>query len=342
MPRPSPPTPCDRILELDLAARIAPVAELVLEPLQAQRIARAVRRETRQQEAGRARISLCEHQECIAHRRGEEPLVADEFVQAIADRGGARGVAAHVGTALLLGHAHADRVAGLLPRRHDAAVVMRCDDPRQPCDREVRRMPQRGHAGIGHRQRTTRALVGLVVKVHQRRACDMRAGAVGMTPCESADAVFRRDAHQRVVRGMELDLVDPFAVAIVRPQLRLVRIREPRELLQFAAGKGSISRDFSARPASAFAFQRFAQRPVGTMRVVGHHRRRLVFDDVCCELRGFAHEPRPMVARRHHPVRVAPLPSIRCRVEDRIFRGACRVRFIARCALQIFTTQPIP
>src|SRR3546814_16110014 len=54
--------------ELDLARRVAPVAELVLETLDATGITRAVRSNRRHQNAGNARLDLSEYQQGIQAR----------------------------------------------------------------------------------------------------------------------------------------------------------------------------------------------------------------------------------------------------------------------------------
>jgi hypothetical protein len=104
--------------------------ELVLEALHADRVAAAVRQEARHEEAAEARaafgIELGQHQVGVALRRREEPFVTHDHKCALAflaeagpglgriERRGARRVGAHVGAALLFGHAHADQGAALL------------------------------------------------------------------------------------------------------------------------------------------------------------------------------------------------------------------------------------
>src|SRR3546814_15529949 len=68
--------------ELDLARRVAPVAELVLETLDANGITRAVRSHLRHQKAGQAGLDIGEYQPGIAHRRREKPFMADELIAA--------------------------------------------------------------------------------------------------------------------------------------------------------------------------------------------------------------------------------------------------------------------
>ena len=54
-------------VELDLAGGVGAVAELVLEPLQAEAVALAVRRPAREEEAGDAAVGLGEDEEGVAH-----------------------------------------------------------------------------------------------------------------------------------------------------------------------------------------------------------------------------------------------------------------------------------
>ena len=67
--------------EFDFARRIGAVAELVLEPLQAERIDRAVGPEARHEETRQPARRLRQHQEGVAHRRGQKPFVADDGVE---------------------------------------------------------------------------------------------------------------------------------------------------------------------------------------------------------------------------------------------------------------------
>ena len=113
-----------RPVELDLAGRVGPVARLVLEPLDADRVASAVRAPTGNGEARQSGGSLSEHQEQIAHRRRAEPLVAGEDVSVIC-RGRPGGVGAHVAAALLLRHRHPGERAVLAGCRLVPPVVHR-------------------------------------------------------------------------------------------------------------------------------------------------------------------------------------------------------------------------
>ena len=116
------------VVKLDLGARIRLVAALVLESLDLEPVAAAVRQPAGGEETGKAFIGLCEREEEVAHRDREEPLVAGEEVgRAGAATGGGRPRrgyrGAKIGASLLLRHRHADRDAGLLLGVQRASVV---------------------------------------------------------------------------------------------------------------------------------------------------------------------------------------------------------------------------
>ena len=98
-------------VQLDLRGGVGVVAELVLQALDVEGVARAVGEDPRQQEAGQAVVGLGQHQEHVRHRRRAEPLVADQLVlrpgAAAVQRPCDGRVGAHVRAALLLGHRHA-------------------------------------------------------------------------------------------------------------------------------------------------------------------------------------------------------------------------------------------
>ena len=99
----------ERIVEFDFGRGVGTVADLVLQPLELQAVRRAIFQQARDEEAAHAFLRLRQHDEGVAHRRRHEPFVAGEAVDAFADLFGSRLVGAHVGAALLLRHAHADR-----------------------------------------------------------------------------------------------------------------------------------------------------------------------------------------------------------------------------------------
>jgi hypothetical protein len=124
----------------------------------------------------------------VALRRREKPLMADDAKHANTTRAeqrprllrphrlGARGVGAHVGAALLLGHAHADDGAALLLERQRARIVFHRQDLGQPFGGDPWRLAQRRHAGVGHRQRT-HAIFHLAEHQIARRPRHLGAGA---------------------------------------------------------------------------------------------------------------------------------------------------------------------
>jgi hypothetical protein len=72
--------PGRRAVELDFGAGVGLVAQLVLQALDADRVAAAVGQHARQEQAAQAGRGLRQHQEGVAHRRREEPLVAGDAV----------------------------------------------------------------------------------------------------------------------------------------------------------------------------------------------------------------------------------------------------------------------
>src|SRR3954468_11663796 len=72
--------PRPRPAELHLRRGVGPVAELVLQSLKVNAVALAVRGEPRHEEARQPAGSLRKHQERVAHRRGEEPLVTGDLI----------------------------------------------------------------------------------------------------------------------------------------------------------------------------------------------------------------------------------------------------------------------
>ncbi len=97
---------------------------------------RAVRQHARHEEAAQAAGRLRQHQERVAHRRREEPLVAGDAEAlapvVLAVGHGLAGVGAHVRAALLLGHAHAHGQAGLVAPGLQGRVVGAAGQARAP------------------------------------------------------------------------------------------------------------------------------------------------------------------------------------------------------------------
>src|ERR1700687_4087415 len=95
---------CPSVLQLDLRGCIRPVAELVLETLDVECVARAVRQDARQQTAREPARRLRKDEKCVTHRRGAKPLLAREQVLAVDTSWyRTRCVAADVGAALPFG-----------------------------------------------------------------------------------------------------------------------------------------------------------------------------------------------------------------------------------------------
>src|SRR5207248_11138823 len=114
------------------------IAELVLQTLDTETVSRAVGAPAWQEETGEAALGLREHQERVRHRRRAEPLVPRDLVLAAgADRACTRGIGAHVGAALLLGHRHAADRTLLVDRGNHPRVVNVRREARLPLGRDV-------------------------------------------------------------------------------------------------------------------------------------------------------------------------------------------------------------
>ena len=157
--------PAMRVLEFDLRGSIRLVADLVLEPLDAHRVAGPVGQPARHEETGQSAGRLRENQVRIDLRTGEEPFVPGDYVLAV--RTGRRrdcGVGADIGSALLFRHAHAHERAVLLAHIDVAAVIGTGEGHRQDRGGDAGLTPERRNAAIGHGRRALAA--GLDLSVH--------------------------------------------------------------------------------------------------------------------------------------------------------------------------------
>src|SRR5262249_12444425 len=98
-----------------------------------------------------------------------------------------------------------------------------------------------------------------------------------LAPWQAMDLALDRALEEPVPRGVELDLVDPVAVAVVGPEHRLVFLGAPAVLacLGAAGGGPRFARPVDA-PAAALALERLPQRDVDLEQVDRLQRRRLV------------------------------------------------------------------
>ena len=220
-------------------------------------------------------------------------------------------VGADVGAALLLGHAHAAQRAALLAHRPEAGVVRRGGQQRRPLLGQRVVDAERRDRGVGHRDRA--AVAGLGVRPGQEpgRAAQVRVGiAVGLPlPRRRGQPVADRALHQPVPGRVELDLVDPVAVAVVRRQLGVVLVGEPALLAGLGgAGLGAQRQQPLEHLGRAVAHDGLAQREVGGDDVVADQRRHLVGGRPHGCAIGSPHGPtvEPMVAEPVPPSGRAP------------------------------------
>ena len=265
--------PRDRLVVLDLGRRVRPVAELVLEPLQVHAVPAAVRQHPGEQEAGQPAGSLREYQEHVAHGGRREPLVPGQQVAAVTRRDRPGGVGPDVGAALLLGHRHARQQAPLGPGRTQAEVVFPGDQQRFVLSGQLRCVPERGHDGVGHRDRAAVPGVGAAPDVEARGPRHVRAGAL-IPPRRGVQAVPDRDGHQLMPGRVELHLVDAMAKAVVGPQHRRLLVRLTAPLLRLGrAGQAAELAEAVLGPARALAAQRVEHRGIRGDVVPGQRRR---------------------------------------------------------------------
>lgn len=201
-----------------------------------------------------------------------------QCVGAVTVRHRLRGAGAHVGAALFLGHRHTRGDAGLGGGHLEFGVVHAAGQQRFVDGGEFGIEAQRGHDGVGHRDR---ADVPRLRCPHRRLggADDVGAGTV-VRPGRGVQTVCDRGAHQLVVGGVELDLVDAVTDAVVGVQHGAVAVGELTPALSLRASRERAQRgDLVEAPLPAFANQRLDEHRRGG-RVVVLERRDLVGDDV--------------------------------------------------------------
>ena len=187
---------------------------------------RSIRLEARHEKTGQAFVGLRQHQERIAHRRRHEPFMPGDAI-GLAVAGRARDVAAHVGAALLLGHAHAQGHAALGRPRCERWIVGACADHRHGLGQQIRLRRQCRDRRAGHGDRTE--MTGLDPCCHVE-FCGAHhfggtAGRLALRgPGRIVHAGMGTARHQLVIGRMKLDLVAPVAARIEGPQFRRILI----------------------------------------------------------------------------------------------------------------------
>ncbi len=283
-PRPSGPTLRAKAPIFDLGRGVRAVAQLVLQTHDPEAgVAPAVRRPSRNQEAGQPAFGVGQRQEGVRHRRGAEPLVPRQPIPArLVHRIGSRGVRAHVRAALFLGHGHADRDAGLVRRRRNGGIVPPRQHARRPLGRDGGLRRQRRNRRIGHGHGTGRARVGL-----RRQEQDGGVGDLARrspVPGDRGEAAVEPQGQQPMIGGMKANLVDSSAVVVEAFQRRRLAIGlgAPADHLGRSAARAQRrqSLDVAAAPG---AYDRVRQPAVAREQVHVLQRRRLVDDLVGVE-----------------------------------------------------------
>ena len=238
--------------ELDLGGCVRAVAELVLEALDVDPVALAVRSEARHEEAGEAALGLREDEERVAHRRRHEPLVAGQLVlragaAAVQRRGDRR-----------VGRTSEPPCFSVMPMPQSApalsgagtealAVVRGGEEARLPLVGDLGLRADGGDRRVGHRDRAADAGVGLVNDMNIAARATWAPGCGSRHGSEWIPKPIP-DAHQLVPRRVELDLVDPVAEAVVgdEPRRVLVRLASPSLGLLGAGERSDLATRSSA------------------------------------------------------------------------------------------------
>ncbi len=188
---------------------------------------------------------------------------------------GARLVGAHVGAALLLGHAHAHRHRALLLGRDEARVVGGGSELGRPhpCNRGVGAHGRRD--GIAHRRGAQHRRFELGEEHEAGGALNTRQRCARPRRAVQPKLQFR--AEQRVIARMKPDLVDAAALHVVRAQLRWVRVGQTR-VLQHLGTAGERAECAQARGVERrrMALQRGSKRRVAIEQIRTDPRRGLI------------------------------------------------------------------
>ena len=157
-----------RAVILDLGRCVGAITALVLQALNLNAVAGAVDQHAWREKAADpgSRARQCE--ECVAHRRRAEPLVAFERVGAIGQRRGNGLRAAQIRAALFFGHGHADNHGAFLRQRQGARIIGVGKHFGLPLGRELRFVTHHLHGRKGHGDGAGGAVLGLVPQVVER------------------------------------------------------------------------------------------------------------------------------------------------------------------------------
>src|SRR5262245_49828830 len=206
-------------IELDLARRIRTVAQFVLQPNDEDGVALAVRCPSRHQKTAQTIRRLRQYKERVAHRRRHKPLVSVETETAVGRRLRQRRIGAKIRTALVFGHAHADKGRSFQARRPKAAVVFARVDSGQPFVRNVWRVPQGRNRAIGHCERAVYATLDLPEHVSPGGARHVRSG-FWIRPGTRVKAGRESNFEQLMPGRVKIDFVEPVTITVESAKLR--------------------------------------------------------------------------------------------------------------------------
>lgn len=216
-------------LIFDLGRAVRAVAELVLEPLDADGVAPALQ-PARHQKAGQPAPGPRQGQEPVRHRRRAEPFMPGQPPGAPV-RLGPRGIGAQVRAALLFRHRHAQRRALLGGKRQHRRVVAPREQRRPPVARQIAGARNDRDGGIGHGQRAAMPRLDLAGQIDHGGM-----GQVTGRPALPGDRMIAGGdgiAHETVPGGVKAQLVQPPAAAVEQHKLGRVAVgiaRRPRHL----------------------------------------------------------------------------------------------------------------
>ena len=178
------------------------------------------------QEARQAARGMGESEERVAHRAPRRttwsPFSRYSPPGTAALNGNSRrGVGPHVGAALTFGHRHAQQHPGLVLGGGQRRVIRAGPNHGPPYLGQIGLMLERVERRTCHRDWTPVAHLHLGHQEHGRIAGHITTVARLALVVPAVQTLRYRQLHQRVVRGVVVDLVDPFTEPIVGHQLRL-------------------------------------------------------------------------------------------------------------------------
>src|SRR5579883_148582 len=169
------------------------------------------------------------------------------------------GIAAHISSSLLLGHAHTTEHPFLLCSGAQPGIILKREQLRQPVLGRARLPAEHRNGGMRHRDWAAMPGLNLGKKVESSGPRHMASRHI-ITPGGGMHSPGHRMLHQVMVGGMKLHFIDAVSVTVVRLQHRLVRIGvEPPLDGLFSSSEGANMAQALLCPASSLALNAFNQ-----------------------------------------------------------------------------------